>query len=230
MAQKKNYHTIRYGQRDGEIKFVHITYENEQTAVMLRSGWAEGLHYFQMYHTGKKGVLRNSTICKSPGPFKVSAGAECKVTPNNIANQAGIELDAESGDIIIKAPYGKIKIQAQDIELIANGATGTNGLIKLESNDKVEINSKSITMSAKESYKIFSEKTLDLVGNAIMNIYGGLMDFADGATKLKGSKCGPSSTENNAKKFKDEAASATRDQFAAEAEQEQFEADQAGGT
>ena len=34
MAQKKNYHTIRYGQRDGEIKFGHITDLNEQTAVL----------------------------------------------------------------------------------------------------------------------------------------------------------------------------------------------------
>ena len=229
MAQKKNYHTIRYGQRDGEIKFGHITDENEQSAELLRSGWASGLHYFNMYHTGKKGVLRNSTICKSPGPFKVSAGAECKVTPNNIANQAGIEFNAESGDIIIKAPYGKIKIQAQDIELIAQGATGTNGLIKLESNDKVEINSKSITMSAKESYKIFSEKTLDLVGNAIMNVYGGLMDFADGATKLKGSKCGPSSTEFNAKKFKADADALAAEQAAAEAEQAKYEEAVAGG-
>ena len=59
-GERKNYHTIRYGQRDGEIKFGHITDENEQTAVMLRSGWAEGLHYFQMYHTGKKGVLNSS--------------------------------------------------------------------------------------------------------------------------------------------------------------------------
>ena len=74
MAQKKNYHTIRYGQRDGEIKFGHITDENEQSAVLLRSGWAAGLHYLNMYHTGKKGVLRDSTICKSPGPFKVQAG------------------------------------------------------------------------------------------------------------------------------------------------------------
>ncbi len=213
MAQKKNYHTIRYGQRDGEIKFGHITDENEQSAVLLRSGWAAGLHYLNMYHTGKKGVLRNSTICNSPGPFKVQAGRECKVTPNNAANQTGI----------------KIKIQAQDIELIAQGSTGTNGLIKLESNDKVEINSKSITMNAKESYKIFSEKTLDLVGNAIMNIYGGLMDFADGATKLKGSKCGPSSTEFNAKKFKADADALAAEQAAAEAEQAKYEEAIAGG-
>ena len=102
-------------------------------------------------------------------------------------------------------------------------------LIKLESNDKIELNSKSITMSAKESYKIFSEKTLDLVGNAIMNIYGGLMDFADGATKLKGSKCGPSSTEFNAKKFKADADALAAEQAAAEAEQAQYEEAIAGG-
>ena len=84
-------------------------------------------------------------------------------------------------------------------------------------------------MSAKESYKIFSEKTLDLVGNAIMNIYGGLMDFADGATKLKGSKCGPSSTEFNAKKFKADADALAAEQAAAEAEQAQYEEAVAGG-
>ena len=35
-----------------------------------------------------------------------------------------------------------------------------------------------------------------------MNIYGGLVDMADGATKLKGSKTGPSSTEDQAKELK----------------------------
>ena len=41
-----------------------------------------------------------------------------------------------------------------------------------------------------------------MVGNAIMNIYGGLVDMADGATSILGSKTGPSSTEENAKKLK----------------------------
>tara|TARA_R100001594_G_scaffold2847_1_gene11132 strand:+ start:246 stop:965 length:720 start_codon:yes stop_codon:yes gene_type:complete len=229
MAQRKNYHTIRYGQRDGEIKFGHIWPDNNESAALIRSGWGDGLHYITMDHTGTKGDRKNSTICKSPGPFKVEAGSDCRSTPFNFANQTGIEFNAESGDILIRAPMGKIKIQAQDIELITRGGTGNTGVIRLDSNDKVVVDSKSITMNATESYKIFSEKTLDLVGNAIMNIYGGLMDFADGATKLKGSKCGPSSTEDNAKKFKAEAASDMRDQFAAEAEQAQYEEAVAGG-
>ena len=45
-----------------------------------------------------------------------------------------------------------------------------------------------------------SEK-LDVVGNAVLNIYGGLIDISDGATAVLGSKTGPSSTQTNAKKF-----------------------------
>ena len=43
---------------------------------------------------------------------------------------------------------------------------------------------------------------MDIIGNAIMNIYGGLVDMADGATSVLGSKTGPSSTEENAKNLK----------------------------
>ena len=35
-----------------------------------------------------------------------------------------------------------------------------------------------------------------------MNIYGGLIDVADGATSILGSKTGPSSAEENAKNLK----------------------------
>ena len=114
--------------------------------------------------------------------------------------------------------------------MLANGYNGNTGYIRLDSNEKIILKSKSVDIRGTESAKFFSEKTLDVIGNSIMNIYGGLMDFADGATKLRGSKCGPSSTEENAKKLKDENATAMRQQFAAEAEQAQFEADQAGGT
>ena len=42
-----------------------------------------------------------------------------------------------------------------------------------------------------------------MIGNGILNIYGGLIDVADGATSILGSKTGPSSTEENAKTLKD---------------------------
>ena len=201
MSQRKNYHTVRYGTRDGELQFGHIHKDNNQSAVMLRSGH-DFLHYISMDSSGKKGVRKNSTICRSSGPFKIEAGDECKVTNDNEENHAGIEMDAVSGDIILRAPRGKIKIQAQDIELIADGYNGRTGVITLDSNEKLILKAKSIDIRATETARFFSENKLDVIGNAIMNIYGGLVDMADGATAIKGSKTGPSSTEVNAKKLK----------------------------
>ena len=201
MSQRKNYHTVRYGTRDGELQFGHIHKDNNESAVMLRSGH-DFLHYISMDNTGTKGIRKNSTICRSSGPFKVEAGDECKVTNDNEENHAGIEMDAVSGDIILRAPRGKIKIQAQDIELIADGYNGRTGVITLDSNEKLILKAKSIDIRATETARFFSENKLDVIGNAIMNIYGGLVDMADGATAIKGSKTGPSSTEANAKKLK----------------------------
>ena len=102
----------------------------------------------------------------------------------------------------MRAPQGKIRIEAQDIELVANGYNGRTGYIALDSNEKVIIKSKSVDIRATETAKFFSENKLDVVGNAIMNIYGGLVDMADGATSILGSKTGPSSAEENAKSLK----------------------------
>ena len=200
MTQRKNYHTVRYGTRDGEIQFGHIHQDNNESAVMLRSGH-DPLHYITMDHTGDE-VRKNSTICKSPGSFLVKAGITAKKSKNNESNDAGIVLDSESGDIIIRAPKGKLRIEAQDIEMIAKGYNGKTGMIKLDSNDKLVLKSKSIDIRAVQTARFFSENKLDVIGNSIMNIYGGLIDMADGATALLGSKTGPSSTEENAKSLK----------------------------
>ena len=53
-------------------------------------------------------------------------------------------MDAVSGDIILRAPQGKIRIEAQDIELVANGYNGRTGYIALDSNEKIILKSKSI--------------------------------------------------------------------------------------
>jgi hypothetical protein len=101
--------------------------------------------------------------------------------------------------VFIGAPNGRIVIWAQNIELIASGSDGQNGVIQLDGNEKVIIKAPQIDINSKVSTKIFSEKTVDVIGKAILNIYGGLVDCADGATKLKGSKGGSTNEEKNKK-------------------------------
>ena len=136
---------------------------------------------------GRKG----STINVCPGSFSVKAGKDvAKETP-------AIYQLAENGDIIIGAPNGRIKIYAQNIELIAQGSDGQNGVIQLDGNEKVIIKAPQIDINSKVSTKVFSEKTVECIGKGILNIYGGLIDCADGATKLKGSKGGSTNEERN---------------------------------
>ena len=83
-----------------------------------------------------------------PGSFQVKAGDNAKVTDDNKNNDAGITMDAVSGDIILRAPQGKIRIEAQDIELVANGYNGRTGYIALDSNEKLILKSKSVDIRA----------------------------------------------------------------------------------
>ena len=183
MSERINYHAYRLGNEHGEIKFGHIHDDNNLAGVLLRTGADGGRHYMQMDSTGDINQgRRGSTINVCPGSFAVVSGKDvAKETP-------AIYQLAENGDIIIGAPNGRIRIYAENIELIASGADGQNGNIILDSNEKVIINSQTVDIKAKVSCKIFSENTVECIGRGILNIYGGLIDCADGATKINGSK------------------------------------------
>ena len=192
MGQRINYHFNRIGNDHGEIRFGHIHEDNNLAGVLLRTGEDGGRHYIQMDSTGDVNQGRKgSTMNVCPGSFSVVAGKDvAKETP-------AIYQYAENGDIIIGAPSGRIRIFAQNIELIAQGSDGQNGVISIDGNEKVIIKAPQIDINSKVSTKIFSEKTVDVIGKAILNIYGGLIDCADGATKLKGSKGGSINEEQN---------------------------------
>jgi hypothetical protein len=80
---------------------------------------------------------------------------------------------------------------------LPSGSDGKNGVIRLESNEKVLVKTKIFDANASVSAKIFSDGTVDVIGKTICDIYGGLVDIADGFTELKGSKGGSTNEEKN---------------------------------
>ncbi len=189
MAELKNYHTIRYGTAEGEIQFGHITQDNVLSAVLLRNGGSLN-HYISMDATGDN-HRKHGTICRSEGSFQIKAG-------DNVEDGSfGVFIEAKSGDLVIRAPSGKVKIEGINVDIIASGADGKNGVVNINGNEKVIVKSQTIDVSSKVSTKIFSEKTVDMIGKAIMNLYGGLVDVADGATSVKGSLGGSVNEEQN---------------------------------
>lgn len=191
MPETKNYHTIGYGTKDGEIKFGHIHNDGVLCSTILRSG-AEPNHYIALDSSGEK-HRKHGTIARSMGSFQVIAGDN---VPDEIP---GVYIDAVNGDLVLNAKNGRIRILAENIDLIANGPDGKNGVITIEGNEKVIIKAPIIDVRSKVSTKIFSEKTVECIGKGILNIYGGLIDCADGATKKKGSKGGSENEEQNKK-------------------------------
>ena len=183
MSEKKNYHTIRYGTAEGEIKFGHVHTDNVHSAVMLRSGHTYK-HYMTMDGPGGKDFRKHSTTFRGPGSFQVKHGDG---VPDE---QPGIYLDAVNGDIVIRAANGRIRMEALDVDIRATGA-GDRGNIVLDANDKVIMNAQTISCNAKVAARFFSEKTVEVVGNNVLNMYGGFVDIADGSSTAvagKGSK------------------------------------------
>ena len=194
MAKKENFHPYYIGTEHGRLSFGHVRDSNEISACMLQSGPDGGRHYIVMEETGSaEEGTKGSTKSFCPGTFTVKSGKdivnypEGKDEPRNIA---AIWYEAENGDIIIKAPRGRIKLEAESIELTAKGFDGRTGNILMDADDKIALNAQIVDVKSRVSTKIFSESTVNMIGNGIMNIYGGLTDFADRTTK--GSK--PSKT------------------------------------
>jgi hypothetical protein len=188
MAELKNYHTIRYGQADGEIKFGHLTADNVLSSVMLRSG-RDSSHYITLDSSGDK-HRKGGTICRGPGAFQVRAG------DNVEKDKIGVYVEAVSGDLVLRAPSGRVRIEGVNVDITASGADGKNGNITMSANEKIIGDAQIIKMSSKVSTTIFSEKTCEVIGNGILNCYGGMFECVDGATKLNGAKGGSSDFEN----------------------------------
>ena len=177
MAAEKCTHTIRYGTAEGELQFGHITMDNVLSGCLLRSGSSLN-HYITLDSTGEP-HRKHGTLCRSPGSFQVEAG------DNVTGDTPGVYIEAVSGDLVLKAPSGRVRITGENIDIIASGAGGDNGVVNIEGNEKVLVKSQIIDVSSKASTKIVSEKTVDIIGKAILDIYGGFVDVADGATSIK---------------------------------------------
>tara|TARA_R110002020_G_scaffold9710_3_gene38058 strand:- start:333 stop:956 length:624 start_codon:yes stop_codon:yes gene_type:complete len=179
MGNKVNLFCHRSGTFDGEIKFGHISETNELYAVYLNNYNpinSDSDHYIAMIKTGQDEWQKNSTMCRSTGSFQVVAGdAALDGTP-------AVNIEANSGDIILNAHQGRIKLIAKDIELIAGGESGERGNIRLKANEKITLDAgQMIDIHSKVSCKIVSDKDVEVIGRAIVDIISNDVNLVEGA-------------------------------------------------
>ena len=207
MAKKTNPHRVRYGTADGDLTFGHLTDDNQISSVMIRN-FKEPLHYISLSQTGGQ-FRKNGTICRSTGSFQVRAGDDIGSSVTGIAtfragsgsmgdladlsptlideseyttsDQPGIYLEAVSGDVIIRAPSGKVRIEGQDgIELVATGYDNATGNIILDANEKVILHGQGeVNIGGDEAVSVVSNGRIDLIGNSTINLYSTKVDIVD---------------------------------------------------
>ena len=180
MAEKKNYHTIRYGNKDGEIKFGHIHNDDVMSSCMIRSG-SDYRNYVSLEKDGeRKGWL----LVRSSATQNFKCGDD---TPND---HPAFYLEAVNGDIVLNAKNGRIRMMGKNIDIQATGSDNKNGVVTIDGNEAIRLKTKNLLCESTAVTKIVSTGIVEIVGEGILNIYGGLMECADGATKLNRSKFG----------------------------------------
>jgi len=126
-------------------------------------------HYFQMDKSGgsRTNPRKGGTIFRGPGPFKIQHGdAVEKDIP-------GVYIDSGNGDLVLKS-QGRIRIEAQDIDLIAHGGGGEHGVININANEKILANSKgSFNVRTNVDFQLHTNKTARIIGMGGLKLYGG---------------------------------------------------------
>ena len=168
---------------DGQILLGEVNEDNVTSGITLRVGKTTSPvpHYIQMDKDGDaltKG--RKGTICRSPGAFQVKAGDMCG------DGIPGVYIDSGSGDLVLRSD-GRVRIIAENIDLIAKGADDKNGNVQINANSKVIVTAEDDAhINAGNLAKIFSEKTTEVIGNSILNLYGSSIEQLDASAGFKG--------------------------------------------
>ena len=199
-GEKANSEHLVYGNRQGQIEFGHLHLGQNgkinadvTSGVFLQAG-GNARHYMTMDIDGAR---EGWTSNRSPGPYQVWCASD---HAGNVEGKSkdwagvGFFLLAENGDIIIRAPKGRIRMSAMDIDIRAEGPDLTRGSINLDSNESVNIKTETFDVTANKGLKLFSPKSVEIVANTSLNLVGNFVSSLSAASNYKPDKLNPITT------------------------------------
>ena len=170
MAETQSYQRNQFNTTEGGIFMGHVMKTNAKMAVALRainpSNFVKG-HYIALQETGK---MRGSIISSAPAVYEIFCGEK----PVN--GKAGVWF-AQSGDIDIRAPQGKITLSANNIEILSTGSGNKTGHILLGADGKIHGFSDDIKWQAGDSISIQGDGSISQITTGkVETVSGGVVD------------------------------------------------------
>jgi len=166
MSEKKNYWTQAIGTQDALIQFGGVSSEKDVTS-SFKVRALDGRHFFTMDQDGQR---KGWTTLVSPGATQVITGEDL------VKGQNAIFVEAENGDIIIKATDGNIRLEGDKIELVAREE------INMEAHNKIDINSNNVNIDARARMRIRANQFLSIDAPCGMQILSKIIQGVSAAT------------------------------------------------
>lgn len=161
MAKSKNYETKTTGTKDGQLTFGSIHSDQVKSSVMLQG--QESLEYITIDQTAPRKRWMTSR-CR--GRYQVKCGDDIP------KDELGMWFNADRSDILIQTK-GRLRLEAENIDIIARGPDPSKGIVNIISNESVNIETKKFTANANESLSLFTDGEMQQTAINIMRIYGG---------------------------------------------------------
>ena len=166
MSEKKNYWTQAIGTQDALIQFGGVSSEKDVTS-SFKVRALDGRHFFTMDQDGQR---KGWTTLVSPGATQIITGEDL------VKGQNAIFVEAENGDIIIKATDGNIRLEGDKIDLFAKEE------INMEACNKIDINSNNVNIDARARMRITARQFLLIDAPCGMQILSKIIQGVSAAT------------------------------------------------
>ena len=176
---KYNYTAIGWGNDHGAISFGSIHLRADVTSDILLQA-SDGEHFFSM---DKDGPRKGWTTSMSPGNFQVECGS------NRAKADDTCMINAKNGNIDIIATNGKIRLQADSIEMFACGA-GDEGNVQIVAMETASMFATKVIVTSKVNTKIMSTGITEVIANSCLKMYGSIISGVTDAVAVKDSKVG----------------------------------------
>ena len=178
MALSQNLETKDIRTKDGNIRFGHIHNDQGKSSIMLQG--QGGLEYISLEQVGER---EGWIWSRCRGRYQITCGDNIK------KDDVAFYLNASGADGFSKGNIeivtkGTFKVQAENIQLIATGNNNSNGLITLKSNEKIELDSKQINLTAKEAMSLYASD-LNTSASNIMKMTAGSYQKLSNASVIK---------------------------------------------
>jgi hypothetical protein len=168
-----NYETKDIRTKDGALRFGHIHQDEVKSSILLQG--QGGLEYITIDQTDpRSGWITNR--CR--GRYQIKCG------DNIPKDQPAFWLDSANGDIVITT-RGRIRMEAENIDIIAYGPDNNNGNVNINASAKINIEGKQIEVNGKQSCSLYTNGSMQMTATNILKMYAGDMQSVTSASTIK---------------------------------------------